>query len=334
MISPRVHASFLYIENCKCISNLTRHILSAILKKTHRPSIEVTKKGSAKMIYTPKISSDWKLLFKPEKYGNYVNDHSLIKDKDGHWHLFGITSLVSGADKERYFVHATAKKLYDDTPMEELGIVIDNGIRAWAPCVIEHENVYYMYYGPSPTKLDVSFELSHWMGHEIKMIGNPVLSTHRDHMIIRLEDGTYLMYVSGVKDGYSCISCHTSKDLITWHFSNYALTSSGNAPLNPPWGAFESPYVIKHKGMFYLFTTYTDCSFSTYQNMLVFCSKDPFSFGDYTKDNHDKMVITTLRSHAGEIICEDDGLYITSCGWRKYDIPIEGGVAIAKLTFE
>lgn len=285
------------------------------------------------MIHVPKIVSDWKPLFKPEKCGSYVNDHTLIKDKENNWHLFGITCHSGGPENERYFVHAKSDELYSDKLMDEIGIVINNGTRAWAPCAIENKGIYYMYYGPSPTKLDVSFELGHWMGHEIKMTGNPVLSSHRDHMIIR-ENSTWIMYVSGVKDGFGCISCHTSNDLINWQFSNYALTSSDNAPLNPAWGAFESPYIVKYNGMFYLFTTYTDCQYKNYQNTFVFCSADPFNFGNYTGDNHSEIVIAEVKSHAGEIILDNGTYYITNCGWRNFGIPFEGGVAIAELKFE
>ena len=40
----------------------------------------------------PYISNEWRILFKPEKYGNYVNDHTIVKGSDGDWHLYGITT--------------------------------------------------------------------------------------------------------------------------------------------------------------------------------------------------------------------------------------------------
>jgi len=279
----------------------------------------------------PKIKSDWKLLFKPEKYGNYINDHCIIKGNDGNWHLFGITG--DGADRpedERYFAYAVGESL--EGVMEERGKVIDDGNRAWAPCVVEHEGLYYMYYGPGVTKMAVTNELFHWMGHQINVTGNPVMSVNRDHMVIKVGD-TWLMYVTGLKDGCSCISVLTSTDLVNWAFGGYALTSTKSAPLNPAWGAFESPYVVLHDGMYYLFVTYTDCAYDNYHNMLVFCSEDPYNFGEYTGDNHSEMVIAELKSHAGEIICDNGKYYITTCGWSGYGIPCEGGVAIAELEF-
>ena len=278
----------------------------------------------------PAISGEWRLLFKPQQFGNYVNDHCIIKDSNNKWHLFGITSHDKGADTERYFVHASAASL--DDAMEENGKVIDDGGRAWAPCIVEASGLYYMYYGPGVTKMAVTNDVSHWMGHQINVAGNPVMSVNRDHMVIRVGD-IWLMYASGLKDGYSCVSLLISSDLINWNFYGYALTSSDAAPLNPPWGAFESPFVVEHDGLYYLFTTYTNCEHENYHNTLVFCSSSPYDFGNYTYENHNKTVIANLKSHAGEIINDNGKYYITSCGWNGYDIPFEGGVAIAELSF-
>lgn len=283
------------------------------------------------MIKKPKIGSEWNVLFKPEIYGNYVNDHSIIKDVQGNWHLFGITSKTGNPSDERYFVHGiSATKLFAGN-MKEVGKVIDTGTCAWAPGVIESDNKYYMYYGPSPTKLAISTDLKEWMGYEINLIGNPPLSCHRDHFVMKLNDYTWIMYVSGIKDGYGAISCLVSNDLLNWRFVQYALTSSENAPLKPAWGAFESPYVIKLDNIYYLFVTYTDCNIKNYQNTLVFASENSYDFGNYTGDNHNDMVVTTIPVHAGEIIKDDDSYYITTCGWNNMDIPIEGAVSVAKL---
>lgn len=285
------------------------------------------------MIKKPKISSEWKVLFKPEIYGSYANDHSIIKDVQGKWHLFGITSKTVNPSDERYFVHGiSATKLFAGN-MKEVGKVIDTGSCAWAPGVIESENKYYMYYGPSPKKLSISTDLNEWMGYEINLIGNPPLSCHRDHFVMKLNDYTWIMYVSGIKDGYGAVSCLVSNDLLNWRFVQYALTSSENAPLKPAWGAFESPYVVKLDNIYYLFVTYTDCNIKNYQNTLVFASENPYDFGNYTGDNHNDMVVTTILVHAGEIIKDDDSYYITACGWNNMGIPIEGAVSIAKLNW-
>lgn len=284
------------------------------------------------MIYKPQISGEWQELFTPEKFGNYVNDHCVMRANDGKWHLFGITCFTSDPTQERYFVHGVGDSL--DKPMTELNKVVDTGSLAWAPAVIESENQYYMYYGPSPNRMAVSVDLSEWMVYEnMRIAGMPPMACHRDHMVLKLNDYTWIMYVSGLYKGYGCISVLVSNDLINWRFVQYALTSSGNAPLTPPWGAFESPYVVKYEGMYYLFTTYTDCNPDNYHDTLVFCSANPYDFGNYSGDNYDSMVVAKLRTHAGEIIRDEQTgqFYTTSCGWRSYDTPVKGGVGIAKL---
>ena len=59
----------------------------------------------------PYIAGEWQMLFKPEKTGNYINDHTIFKAHDGNYHLFGITSFLGGAPNERYFAHGVTKDL-------------------------------------------------------------------------------------------------------------------------------------------------------------------------------------------------------------------------------
>lgn len=286
------------------------------------------------MAQIPHISGEWRLLFRPERSGCYVNDHSILRARDGQWHLFGITSFAGKPSAERWFVHASGESL--DRPMTENGVVLDTGTLAWAPGVIDSGEAYYMYYGPSPTKLAVSPDLNEWMGYEIEMAGVPPMACHRDHFVMRLNDYTWALYASGVYRGHGCISCFVSNDLLRWRFVQYALTSSPEAPLQPAWGAFESPYVVARGGMYYLFTTYTDCRKENYQDTLVFCSPNPYDFGCYTGSGDGSQPITKLHSHAGEVIRDPvtGNDYLTACGWNDFGIPVEGAVAIAPLAWE
>ena len=279
----------------------------------------------------PYISGEWKVLFRPEKTGNYINDHTLFKAHDGLYHLFGITSFKGGAPNERYFAHGTTPSLH--VPMTEQRQEIDRGTLAWAPCVVRDEqDYYYMFYGPSPTSLSVSFDLYEWYNHTVTLKDEPLFSAHRDHFVLKLDDGSYLMYIVGTKDKKSCVSLFSSKNLTEWSFEGYALTSGENAPLNPPWGAMESPFVLKHDGLYYLFITYTDCSYESYHNTLVFTSDDPKRFGVYNGGNGGAVPVTSLFAHAPEIIRDGDEYYITTCGWNGYDnIPHKGAVSIAPL---
>ncbi len=280
----------------------------------------------------PKIKSEYRILFKPSINGNYVNDHCIVTGSDGKEHLYGITSHGGHSYDERYFVHASGDSL--ESEFSELGRSIDRGTLAWAPSVTEKDGYYYMIYGPSPTSLAISPDMFEWFGYRINIEGEPPMAVHRDHFVLKVDDG-YIMYASGIKDKRGCISVMRSDDLINWQFIGYALESGDNAPLSGcPWGAFESPFVLKKDGLYYLFTTYTDCSKENYNDTLVFVSADPLSFGVYYGSENGAQPITTLYAHAPEILFENGKYYITSCGWIDAPTPNKGCVSIAELVFE
>ena len=279
----------------------------------------------------PYIKSEWKTLFKPEKNGNYVNDHSIVIGSDNKWHLYGITSFVGLPSQERYFVHGVGESL--DKPFKEDGRSIDRGTLAWAPCVINKGEYYYMFYGPSPTSLAVSFDMREWFGTNVTLIGEPLMGAHRDHFVLKISEDKYLMYVVGIHNKRGAVSCFSSSDLLTWQFEKFVLTSGELAPLNPAWGAFESPFVVKKDGLYYLFITYTNGADDNYNNTFVFCSNDPLSFGEYN-GNEGTQPITTIQAHAPEILESNGKYYITTCGWNFKPVPIPGAVAIAELDWK
>ncbi len=278
----------------------------------------------------PYISSDWRVLFRPTKNGNYVNDHTIITGADGKWHLYGITSFTGHPYDERYFVHGVGEDLTQE--FREVGRSIDRGTLAWSPCVINKGENYYMFYGPSPTSLAVSFDMNEWYGTKVLLNNEPLMGAHRDHFVLKISENEYLMYVVGVCEKKGAISCFTSSDLLNWDFIGFALSSGESAPLKPAWGAFESPFVIKKDGGYYLFVTYTDCEDYNYNDTLVFYSKDPKNFGKYYGENGEGvMPIAKICAHAPEIIESEGKYYITTCGWREKPLPIKGAVAIAML---
>lgn len=278
----------------------------------------------------PHISSEWEELFRPQKTGNYINDHCIIKDNEGKYHLFGITSFLGGATNERYFAHGVGDSL--TKPLDEVEKAIDRGTLAWAPCVIEDKGDYYMFYGPSPTSLAVSFDMYEWYNYPVKLNNEPPMAAHRDHFILKLAENKFLMYIVGTRQRRGCVSLFTSENLLEWDFSGYALTSGPCAPLSPAWGAMESPFVVKMDDYYYLFLTYTDCSRESYHNTLVFASRDPYSFGEYNGEKDGSIPVAKLFAHAPEVICDGEQWYITTCGWNGYEeIPHPGAVSIARL---
>ncbi len=279
----------------------------------------------------PRIASGWSVMLKPEKYGDYVNDHTVFKDENG-WRIIGITGKKGGGpSQEKYFIDAGSKDILK--PFSERGRTIDTGTLCWAPCVIKHGGLYFMYYGPSPTKMAVSSDAGEWMGYEIK-VDAPFLACHRDHFILREENG-FLMYAAGTTpDGLSSISCLESDDLVNWSFCGYALVASEQAPLRPAWGAFESPYVVRRGKLLYLFTTYTDCRDCNYNDTLVFVSENPRSFGVYSGTGDGAVPVTKLYAHAPEIISCPEGDFITTCGWTDKPNPNPGCVSLARLEWK
>ena len=280
----------------------------------------------------PYISNEWRILFKPEKYGNYVNDHTVVKGSDGAWHLYGTTSFGGGSYQERYFVHGKGESL--DSTFAEVGKSIDRGTLAWAPCVINKDENYYMFYGPSPTSLAVSFDMNEWFGYNVVLNNEPPMAAHRDHFVLKVDENKYLMYAVGVQNKKGAVSCFSSCDLLTWNFEGFALTSGDDAPLKPGWGAMESPFVLKKDGLYYLFITYTDCSDETYNDTLVFCSENPLDFGEYNGESDGAMPIAKLSAHAPEIIEQNGKYYITTCGWTDKPVPHKGCVSIASLEWK
>lgn len=141
--------------------------------------------------------------------------------------------------------------------------------------------------------------------------------------------------VSGIYRKRGAVSCFSSNDLLNWQFEGFALTSGEDAPLKPAWGAFESPFVVKKDGMYFLFVTYTDSvNNSTYNDTLVFCSDDPKSFGEYNGDGDGAKPITVLQAHAPEVLEYNGRFYITTCGWNNKPTPNKGAVSIASLEWE
>ncbi len=280
----------------------------------------------------PYLSGEWRILFQPSKHGNYVNDHTIVMGPDSQWHLFGITGFEGKPSYERYFVHGVGKSLEGE--FVEVGRSIDRGTLAWAPCVIRKDEIYYMFYGPSPTSLAVSFDLYEWFGTNVTLNREPLMGAHRDHFVLRLAENEYLMYVVGIHNRRGAISCFSSSDLLTWNFECFALTSGTEAPLTPAWGAFESPYIVKKDGLYYLFVTYTDSKEETYQNTLVFCSDNPKCFGEYNGEVGGAMPIARLKAHAPEILEVNGQYFITTCGWNSRAIPHRGAVSIAPLRWK
>jgi len=89
-------------------------------------------------LFKPKLTSPWKTLFRPEKYGSYINDHTVFQDNGGDWRLVGITSLSDGDfNDERYFAVGVSPDFPPTKEMVEQEPVADFGELAWAPVQLQ-----------------------------------------------------------------------------------------------------------------------------------------------------------------------------------------------------
>jgi len=281
----------------------------------------------------------WRPLFTPQETGCYVNDHSVIRTRDGRWHVIGITKMTDeiNADRERYFCHGSGNSLADGGFAEHWKIC-DFGYRAWAPTVVLDGRRYVMLFGPGLLRAAVCFDdsLDHWLEVPCSVTGCPAEGNLRDQMVLRLDERTWLMYATALCDGLGAISVFVSEDLLNWRFVRYAWRTTPSLPSQAPWSAAESPFVIAHGGAYFLSVTYTTSigGPDEYHNTLVFRSSNPFDFGTYGGDDANEIV-TRLPLHAPEYVRDPatNQWYVTSAGWPGdfFRPAVPGAVAVTEL---
>jgi hypothetical protein len=211
----------------------------------------------------------------------FVKDHSIIRGEDGLWHLFSITGdLAFGHDwvpdgHERTFSHATSPDLVhwtdhppvlsiDDKPYADgKGRFRDRNI--WAPHVIRHDGLYYMFYTSinshvsQSVSLATSKDLFAWQDYEKNPVSTPANAEwaswgrgrwgdYRDPMVLADEGKFYLYVTSQAKEGdlRGTVSVAESDDLLHWTTPKIAVR--GNI-------ISESPQVWKAGGTYYMVTS-------------------------------------------------------------------------------
>lgn len=272
-------------------------------------------------IYDPSIGEDsaW-----------YVNDHTLIRGKDG-WHLFGITHTEPEKPLEEILcAHAISEDVLQQA-FRKLAYPIcaekcEKEKHFWAPHVISHNGVYYMFYCAGSLEghdkyrihLATSTDLAVWERHP----ENPMLIDGydaRDPMVIRVGEEWVMYYTcnSTPEGGAHCVAAVTSTDLVHWGNKRIVFRSD-------IWGTYggpcESPFVEKVNGMYFLFIGPYGGYQKAYSDTAVYASTDPFHF--------EGQPVGRIPAHAAEVIRVDEKYYITHCGWGQ------GGVYLAPLHFE
>lgn len=203
----------------------------------------------------------------------FVKDFSIIPGPDGRWHLFSITgefvdnhdwepdgqerafSHLSSPDLHTWTVHPPVLSITDDTYPDGEEHYQDRNV--WAPHVIEHEGLYYLFYTSvneamsQSISLATSPDLFEWTPHE----QNPVFTLEsadwahwfrdswsdcRDPMVLEAEGRFYLYVTAHAKEAVDgqkgIVAVSTSDDLVSWSTGRIAVRGDN---------AMESPHVWK-----------------------------------------------------------------------------------------
>lgn len=266
-----------------------------------------------------------------------VNDHCLVRDAGGRWHLFGIFQAQSRWDEElETFVHAVAAPPAEPGSMTSLRFEFANPPFAlkrdaslgethlWAPHVVQDGDRWLMFYqsgGPHPDRAGIrvaeSTDLFAW-----RRIGaGPLfedLCVARDPMVFRA-GGVWIMYYTRCDDSASRtsgVAYRTSRDLLRWSEPAMALVVTGSEPMFNS-GYTESPFVFERGGWYYLSVTAYPVAWDA---TLVYRSRSPFAFTG--------PPFARLRAHAAEWI-SDPGSGAVS---MSHAGPGQGGVWLTPVT--
>ena len=276
----------------------------------------------------------------PQSGPHYVNDHSMIRDAQGKWHLYGIfhqDPFLPGDEND--FVHATTvqdSRLADPAQwswdsFEYTGIALRTQPRIgethiWAPHIVRDGDRYIMAYhagGPDNHRVRMQLAESRDLATWTRLQPTPTfedICMARDPML-RKQGTLWIMYYTRCDargSEKSGVAYRTSFDLVTWSAPAMALTLTGTPSMFNS-GYTESPFVFERGGWFYLsVTSYPidwDASF-------VYRSRSPFHF--------EPTPIARLRTHAPEWVAENDDfergdLFVTHCG------PGQGGVWLSAI---
>jgi len=308
-------------------------------------------KALASPVYRPEIAGKWQLLFKPQTYGYYINDHTVYRDAEGNWRLVGITHKSDGNyNEEKYFAVGVSNDLPPAGGMKEEKPVADFGDLAWAPHVITENGTYYMFWSPHRLERMTSGDGITWSDRET-VIPAPYHKFFRDGMVIKVADGQWLLYATAKEALFSQVDIYQSFDLRKWQYIDTALRSDWGSERNSPFASTESPFVMQYKGRYYLSITYNNDTFfwnglllpfkvwldrPSYNDTLIFQSDNPYDFGVYRGQSNSPSLVTHLAAHGPEYIylADKDTWFITTAGWPWIATITAGEAAIAPLEWQ
>lgn len=116
------------------------------------------------------------------------------------------------------------------------------------------------------------------------------------------------------------INLSVSTDMVNWNMIEPCYSTRLS---EVDFGIFESPFVYKKDDLYYLFVCFAH---QRYYQTFVVVSDDPYHFIE-------ENIITTLFTHAPEIIEVEGQTYISSCGIEDPQLMNFTGLWIAKLSW-
>lgn len=280
------------------------------------PEPPIVSAGKFAKVYDPGIG---------EERNWYINDHCFIRGEDGAWHMYGITAEEPLKPlQELDFAHATAKRLmqlpWTKQPHALSTSKAHEEAHLWAPHVIRHEGLYYMFYcagGPTNSQyrihLATSTDLKTWTRHP----ENPLIVDGfdaRDPMVVRVGDDWIMYYTATTEPegGNHIVAYRTSRDLIRWGERKTAFTDPAKGTFGGP---TESPFVVRRGPYWYLFIGPR----GGYNGTDIFRSESPTSWENKEQVGH-------IPAHAAEVLRDTDGKwYVSRAGWEQ------GGLYLAPL---
>lgn len=259
----------------------------------------------------------------------YINDHCFIRDQNGKWHMFGIThEEPAKPSDENNFAHATANSIIQ-APWEKLSFALSIAPEApwfehqlWAPYVIFHAGKYFMYYcagGECGTEYRINLTTSEDLINWTRNPENPMVTDGwhaRDPFVFEMGN-KWIMYYTATRPadkGNHVVMAISSDDLIHWTNKQVVFT---HPDIGTSGGPTESPFVVKHKGKYFLFV----CTNKPYDNTAVYKSDSPFYWDT-------KNQVGSIPAHCAEVIQDSNKWYISRAGWGR------GGLYLAKLIWK
>lgn len=233
----------------------------------------------------------------------YAYDHSIIyNDVDKKWHLYGIEA------GNKSFIHLTADSLTQQGWEKQEPFVYQEE-EIWAPHIIKHEGLYYMFFTnigvPREIRLATSKDMYNWKHYSYEPLfawsneKNPNLK-NKDPMVFRDDvNEQWIMYLTMMKDDKHWVVGYTiSKDLLNWTDYKICFDEHTESP------GVESPFVVKRGDSYYL--TLSARNTWPHGAQEIFRSRSPYKW------EVADLVKSISPWHAAEIVQDLDGKWYIS----------------------